>query len=117
MPPSSEQARQIGERFRQEREELSRLVDQAASPQVDFAVFETRASRIRPPGERRQELERGNRLTRSLPEIASSFAHMHLNRPLPARHQEHELVIYEFLVRLYEQPCVDRHPEAGVPPA
>ena len=43
---------------------------------------------MKPLGDRLLGLERDQRLTRPLPEIASSLAHMHMNRLLRARHRE-----------------------------
>ncbi len=47
----------------------------------------------------RQSLER---LSVPVESLASSFLHMHANRALRSSHQHHELVLYEFLARLYE---------------
>lgn len=57
---------------------------------------------MKPLANRLRELEGDGLLTRPVPEIAGSVAHMHLNRLLRARHREYELVIYDFLARLYE---------------
>jgi thiopeptide-type bacteriocin biosynthesis protein len=103
---SSEQVKRTGERFRLERNELRRLLDESAdrpsSLKPAFAVFNARGRRMKPLADRLRALERDELLTRPLPEIAASLAHMHLNRLLQARHREHELVIYDFLARLYE---------------
>jgi hypothetical protein len=45
---------------------------------------------------------RAGRLTVPLPELAVSYLHMHANRVLRSAHQAQELVLYDFLSRLYE---------------
>jgi hypothetical protein len=42
------------------------------------------------------------RLSVPLMELAPSFLHMHANRLLRSAHRVQELVLYDFLVRLYE---------------
>ncbi len=45
-----------------------------------------------------------------LPGLAGSLSHMHLNRLLRTNHREHEWVLMEFLVRLYDS-CLKRPPQ------
>jgi thiopeptide-type bacteriocin biosynthesis protein len=42
------------------------------------------------------------RLTRPLADIAGSLLHMHANRLLRSDQRAHELVLYDFLTRIYE---------------
>ena len=41
-------------------------------------------------------------LTLPLPELAVSYLHMHANRLLRSAHRAQELVLYDFLARLYQ---------------
>ena len=45
--------------------------------------------------------ERAGRLTMPVSELAPSFLHMHANRLLHASPRQNELVLYDFLLRLY----------------
>ncbi len=45
--------------------------------------------------------QREGRLSVTLPVIATGLLHMHANRLLRAAHREHELILYNFLARLY----------------
>jgi thiopeptide-type bacteriocin biosynthesis protein len=63
-----------------------------------FARFSSRLA------EARHELEalhRAGRLGRSIPELAVSFVHMHLNRLLRSSHLAQEAVLFDFLARSY----------------
>jgi hypothetical protein len=48
-------------------------------------------------------------LQEDLVSLAGSLSHMHLNRLLRTNSREHEWVLMEFLVRLYES-CLARFP-------
>jgi thiopeptide-type bacteriocin biosynthesis protein len=99
---SADDAKRIGQRFRRERGDLAQLLMEPPGSEPVFAILEARSERVRPLGDRLREVERNGLLTRPLREVAASIAHMHLNRVVQARHREHELVIYDFLTRLYE---------------
>jgi hypothetical protein len=45
---------------------------------------------------------RAGRLSLALTELAPSYLHMHANRLLRSAHRPQELVLYDFLARLYE---------------
>jgi len=83
---------QIGERFRREREALESLLRDPANE-----AFARRSERLRPLV---AEL-RTARLSISVEELAASFVHVHLNRILRSAHREQELVLWDFLARLY----------------
>jgi hypothetical protein len=44
----------------------------------------------------------GDHLSPSLMEVAASYLHMHANRLLRSAHRAQEMVLYDFLARLYE---------------
>jgi thiopeptide-type bacteriocin biosynthesis protein len=96
---------QLGERFRKERPSLTALLGHSESdPGLDLPLAGLRARRIESSlaiAELRR-CEQAGRLTRPLAELAESFVHMHLNRLLLSDHQTQELVLYDFLVRIYQ---------------
>jgi thiopeptide-type bacteriocin biosynthesis protein len=95
--------RGLGARFRQERAGLeSLLAGQGGEALAAGAgVFTARSRTGRRVGRRLRTLAENNQLTRSLEDIAASHLHMHANRMLPSAARLHELVLYDFLGRLY----------------
>jgi thiopeptide-type bacteriocin biosynthesis protein len=97
---------QIGERFRRERQSLERLL--AASPSSGhplapgLELLRVRSARLAPIAEALTRLDRERQLTLPISEVASSLLHMHLNRLLRGDNTLQELVICDFLARLYE---------------
>ena len=78
----------LGRAFRRERAAVEqRLADDALA-----VIFDGRSARLRPLVETLQ----------APASVVASFAHVHVNRVLRDRHREHELVINEFLRRLYD---------------
>jgi thiopeptide-type bacteriocin biosynthesis protein len=97
-------AKQLGDRFRKERLALESLLEQSrtADPMVErgLAVLEQRSRRVQRTGAALRE--RANLLHQPLASLAQSFLHMHANRLLHAAARAQELVLYDFLDRLYE---------------
>jgi thiopeptide-type bacteriocin biosynthesis protein len=98
--------RKLGERYREQRVMLEALIDPAhdeSSPlQPGFEILRTRSEQTAPIIEELRGLAGAGRLTLSLEELAPSYIHMHANRMLRSAFRAQELVIYSFLVRLYE---------------
>jgi thiopeptide-type bacteriocin biosynthesis protein len=96
----------LGMRFRPERTALEALL--AAPVGADhplgpgFEALATRSMRLRAICAELRARERAGRLTVSVTELAASVLHMHCNRLLPASQRMHELVLYDWLLRLYE---------------
>jgi thiopeptide-type bacteriocin biosynthesis protein len=86
----------IGKRFRDERQTIESVL---AGPPADG--FSERSARLRPIVENLRSLENAGRLGATIEDLAGSFVHMHLNRMLRSGHRRQELVLYEFLARLY----------------
>ena len=84
---------QMGARFRALRRELESGFPHASGP--PFAPELCGLSRIR------EAFDQGL-IQEDLVSVASSLSHMHLNRLLRTSPREHEWVLMEFLVRLYE---------------
>jgi thiopeptide-type bacteriocin biosynthesis protein len=96
---------QIGDRFRKERKSLEELLDpgQDAKSALSsgFEIFRHRSARVAPIVAELKASEAAGRLSVSLQELAPSYIHMHANRLLRSAHRAHELVLYDFLARLY----------------
>jgi thiopeptide-type bacteriocin biosynthesis protein len=87
--------RALGARFRAERLTLERALDRRE------AILDRRSAALRPIVDELRDRERAGRLTRSIADQARSHVHMVVNRIVAAQPVEHELVLYDFLARLY----------------
>ncbi len=98
--------RQIGARFRRERPELESWMRDKGRPGTPLepyvALLRERSERIAPIVAACRALDREGRLQCSLPDLALSCIHLHVNRLLRFEHLRHEMVLYDFLRRLYE---------------
>ncbi|ATB39609.1 lanthionine biosynthesis protein [Cystobacter fuscus] len=96
---------QLAQRYRRESRELEALM--AASPDVrgparpGLLALRRRGERLRPVVERLRQTEREGRLTVAVERLAESFLHMHVNRLLSEDQRAQELILHDFLVRLY----------------
>lgn len=97
---------QLGGKFRKERKALEGLLDpanDADSPlQPGFLVLQRRSEQLAPLVAELKACETAGRLSRPLTELAGSYIHMHANRMLRSAQRAQELVLYDFLSRLYE---------------
>jgi thiopeptide-type bacteriocin biosynthesis protein len=95
----------IGQRFRQQRASLEALLDPQREPPPQLAgsiqALRQRSAAIGPAAAEIRALAAAGRLSADVPELAMSFAHMHVNRLLRAAPRAQELVLYEMLDRLY----------------
>ncbi len=97
--------KQLGLRFREERADLEKLLfspaewENPARPLLE--ALAQRRRRTAGAVSRLKEAAGGGTLTSAWPDIAASFVHMHANRLLRSAARAHELVIYDFLGRLY----------------
>jgi thiopeptide-type bacteriocin biosynthesis protein len=107
---------QLGVRFRSERTRLQALLEQ--TPDADhrlapgLEVLRRRSERLAPLVVELRACAQSGRLSVPLPELALSYLHMVANRLLPSAQRAHELVLYDFLGRLYESQSA-RGQEAG----
>jgi thiopeptide-type bacteriocin biosynthesis protein len=97
---------QLGERFRARRRDLEGLLfDGRAETDERLAevrrVLRTRSGCLAPAAQRLRSLEEQDRLEVTTPALAASFTHMHVNRLLRSEQKTQELVLYDFLARLY----------------
>jgi thiopeptide-type bacteriocin biosynthesis protein len=97
--------KQLGARFRKEREALTELVTGAADGENPWlegqALLALRRERHAEAIAELKAREKAGRLSLPLSWLASSFVHMHANRLLRSAARAQELVIYEFLCRIY----------------
>lgn len=97
--------RTLGDRFRQERKALEALLDpdkeKVGALSHGVSLLRERSPEVRAIGASLRTAEREGRLGTSLDALAGSYLHMHANRLLRAAARAQELVIYDFLTRIY----------------
>jgi thiopeptide-type bacteriocin biosynthesis protein len=97
---------ELRKRFDPLRPELTGLLDPAGDESSPLApalrVLRRRSVALEPVAAALQALAEDRRLTRSLEDMASSYVHMHVNRMLRSAQRAQEMVLYDYLVRLYE---------------
>jgi thiopeptide-type bacteriocin biosynthesis protein len=103
---------QLAARFRPERRDLEALLDPAASADAPFAaareVLRRRSQALAPVLAELQACAQAGQLSLSLAELAPSYLHMHANRMLRSAQRAQELVLYDFLARLYQSRAARR---------
>jgi thiopeptide-type bacteriocin biosynthesis protein len=98
--------RQLGERYRAERRDLEALLDPEIpgdgplAPGLD--ALRRRAERLQPIMAQLRRVAADGVLTFPLTDLAPSFLHMHANRLLHTDQRTQEMVLYDFLYRLYD---------------
>jgi thiopeptide-type bacteriocin biosynthesis protein len=107
---------QLAARFRPERKGLEALLDPTAVADAPFAaaleVLRRRSQALAPVMAELRACAQAGRLSVPLTELAPSYLHMHANRMLRSAQRAQELVLYDFLARLYQsqaarRPCAD----------
>ncbi|HEX7239079.1 MAG TPA: lantibiotic dehydratase [Longimicrobiaceae bacterium] len=97
--------RELSDRFRRDRaalEELLGALRGGGDLPPELAPLRSRSEALRPVVAALREREEAGRLTFPVAGLASSYAHMHLNRLLRSSARAQEMVIYHLLGRLYE---------------
>lgn len=116
---SSSLKRHICEKFRTERKHLETLLDPDKGLEGPLAsgvvVLRALIKRIRPIIEEMRDLEAQGRLIRPVEEVLVSFIHMSLNRLLRSAQQTQELVVYDFLCRIYDSRLARERKTIGDP--
>jgi thiopeptide-type bacteriocin biosynthesis protein len=104
--PSAALRHKLTARYRELRkgaeELLERALDQHSPLAPGFELLSARSVRIAEPVAQLRELDRAGRLLTPWVEIAGSLVHMHLNRLCRGDPNAHEVVIYDFLRRIYQ---------------
>jgi thiopeptide-type bacteriocin biosynthesis protein len=102
--------RRIGQRFRAERDALHMLLSPAWGDDHPLAsgsdILRRRSARIAPLAAELRALERAGTLQAPVGLLARSYVHMHVNRLIRAAQRAHELVLYDFLARMYRTVVV-----------
>jgi thiopeptide-type bacteriocin biosynthesis protein len=108
----------LGDKFRKERASLEALLDRRNDPTSDlapgFELFATRSEALRPVAKELRAREAAGHLGLSVAELAASYLHMHANRLLRSAARAQELVIYDFLCRLYDSQAARARRATGV---
>ena len=98
--------KQLGELFRRERRRLEEMFESSPRPESigDTArqAFVTRSARIAEVVRELRSLEDAGKLAVSIPELADSYVHMHVNRMIRSGQRAHEAVLYDLLFRIYD---------------
>lgn len=99
-------AKAISRKYRQYRTEIEAVIagkkiDEEVFPTVFFDLIKQRNETQKEVIQQILNLEKTGKLAVRLPDLLSSYLHMHLNRLLPARQRSHEVILYDFLYRAY----------------
>jgi thiopeptide-type bacteriocin biosynthesis protein len=97
---------QLGSKYRPERKSLESLLDLAPGADdrlaAGVAMFQHRSVLLARVMAELKACARAGRLSVSLAELAPSYLHMHANRLLRSAQRAQELVLYDWLSRLYD---------------
>ncbi len=97
--------KQLAERLRKERPALEAILSatDAGGPfGPGLAAIALRSTRMAPIAAALREAVSSGRLTVPVADLAGSFLHLHANRVLRSAHRAQELILYDFLLRIYE---------------
>jgi thiopeptide-type bacteriocin biosynthesis protein len=104
---------QLGAKFRPERKSLEALLDPMAKADPRLApgleVLRGRSAQLAPVMAEMKALAQTGRLSVPLAALAPSFLHMHANRLLRSAQRAQEIVLYDFLARLYTAQAARSH--------
>ncbi len=96
---------QLGTKYRDLRSNIEQLLDPAydvnSNCRSGILVLNDRSKRLGAIADELVELERQAKLSVSREALAASYVHMQINRLLRSAHRAHEIVIYDFLSRVY----------------
>jgi lantibiotic biosynthesis protein len=95
----------VSQRYRAERARLEALLDPGHDPPPALApgldALRRRSLRLAPVAAELHQLDGAGRLSATISDITTAYAHMHVNRLLRSAQRAHELVLYELLGRAY----------------
>jgi thiopeptide-type bacteriocin biosynthesis protein len=104
---------QLAARFRKERKGLEALLDPTAIADPPLAagleILRRRSRSLAPVTVELRADAQAGRLSMPLADLATSYLHMHANRMLRSAQRAQELVLYDFLVRLYQSQAARSH--------
>jgi thiopeptide-type bacteriocin biosynthesis protein len=103
---------QLGQKFRGERTTLERLLvredDDRSELSPGLGYLRARSDEVARAATVLRTLACAGKLTAAIESIAVSHLHMHANRLLRSAHRAQELVLYDFLGRLYRSQLAQR---------
>jgi thiopeptide-type bacteriocin biosynthesis protein len=96
----------LGDKFRLDRKQLESLLDPIkdadSSLSAGIMVLKERTEQLRPMFQEMLKLQDQGKLTHRMEDMIGDFVHMSVNRLLRSAQRMQEMVIYDFLVRLYD---------------
>lgn len=99
-------SRQVSNKFRKERQVLEELTWPATGSDLMshdvWAVCKTFAENLEVVRKQLEIYERTGELKTSRMSLAESYVHMHVNRILRSAHAPQEMILYDFLARIYD---------------
>ncbi|MGC8724555.1 MAG: thiopeptide-type bacteriocin biosynthesis protein [Acidobacteriota bacterium] len=107
----------LGGRYRKERAAVETLLEMGESGDPSMIpglrVLEERSRKMAPVIAALRKKRRQGHITVSLPDLAASLLHMHINRMVRARARAHEAVLYTFLAQACESRMARLKKEAN----
>jgi thiopeptide-type bacteriocin biosynthesis protein len=100
----------IADRYRSYRQACQQAVEAPSAIVRDVCL--KRSTEVRQAASKLHQLRAEGRLAMPVEELAVSYVHMHVNRVLRAAHRQHELILYDFLARVYESAIARERPKA-----
>jgi thiopeptide-type bacteriocin biosynthesis protein len=98
--------KQLARRFRSERENLEALLGYSPQPSYELnlaePILQSRSIRVVPEIHNLRALKEAGRLQTDIPDLVTSYVHMHINRLFHASPRVHEVVLYDFSFNLYD---------------
>jgi thiopeptide-type bacteriocin biosynthesis protein len=112
----------LGDRFRKERKALEALMDPAKDANhphlaAGFEALRIRSEAMAPLVAELRALEAEGKLTTSLEELSLSLLHMWVNRAQRSMQRPQEMVLFDFLERLYDSQLARKRKMEKAPPA
>jgi len=116
--------KRLSQRFRVERASLENLLDESntglpssTSMNVIRQAFEVRSNRVTLIVQKLRFLDQTGQLSRSIFDMALSYAHMHVNRLMRSTPRAHELLLHDSLARIYSSRLAKEGGSRGtIPP-
>lgn len=98
--------KQISEKFRSYRSALEKIIGTVEEvdgfPPLIQSTLSPCVERLKTIRAELEEKRQSGDLTQTIPELASSYVHMHLNRMFRSAQNAQEMVLYDFLARTYD---------------
>lgn len=104
--------KQLSAKFRDERALLETLLGSSTGyfPPPAPAALQLFADRVKTVCAELESLQQRDELKKTMPELAVSYVHMHLNRMFRSAANTQEMVLYDFLARTYESKLAREKP-------